>query len=86
MITNHELEWKTKTDIKTLTLEEAIEFLPKNIWKYHLQINFYWGIFDINYKDCWVSYYPDIEEPTLLEAIEEMITFLINDKILNHKK
>ena len=64
--------------IKTLTLEEAIEFLPKYIWKYHLQINFYWGIFDINYKDCWVSYYPDIEKPTLLLAIEKMITFLIN--------
>lgn len=102
IIINHELEWKTKTDIKTLTIEEAIEFLPRTIsvdkdyfWKAPIgRIHILW------HKDTkeWSVWYTiiesqllvlenwdvvDIEWQTLLEAIENLLYFLLENWLLN---
>jgi hypothetical protein len=70
--------------LKTLTLEEAIEFLPKRIWNYHLQLNLYWDISDIRYVSAGYSLY-GIEIETLLLAIENMLVYLLDSNLLTKK-
>jgi len=77
--------------MKTLTLEEAIDLLPEEVWylKYRLHITKH---MKINKYILWkyqVKYYYWIDRTlkrvfwnTLLEAIESMILFLLNKNLL----
>jgi len=71
---------------KTLTLEEVINFLPSNIkikWdKFNLRIDKYLK-YSVSYFNEYLKYYNNIEEwKTLLEAIEKMLEYLINNNFL----
>ena len=71
---------------KTLTLEEAIELLPSvkydGWFEYSLTItkseDYYW----INYDKFEVGLYETIYEKTLLEAIEKMLEYLLDNELL----
>lgn len=66
--------------IKTLTLEEAIEFL----WdKYFMQISWWWFNKNI-YNICIIIKTNNIqwEWETLLEAIEKIIEYLLDNNLL----
>ena len=78
-ITNsNKIEW-----IKTLTLEEAIEFLP---WYLYLPSLFKDKLFLLITK--WDGYYIEYwdyifkEWKTLLEAVEKMIEYLLDNNLL----
>ena len=86
------IEWKyfkvNDWDIKTLTLEEAIEFLPSNF-----SLNNYWYHLQMGKKYIWyfknVTYCLDSKNPikefswdALLEAIEKMIEYLLDNNLL----
>ena len=96
-IQNQKNEWII---YKTLTTEEAIEFLPDNIvWVYwslfNLVIDKWRDWYLINYKNSkhwtwhikWWKYFKNnsIRLP-LIEAIEKMIEYLINNNLLWHIK
>lgn len=77
--------------IITLTLEEAIEFLPKEIkWEFEFAIKYDWEdkyIVEYNrYQQDW-SIIENICETwkTLLEAIEKMLEYLIENNLLIKK-
>lgn len=78
--------WIDRWDIKTLTLEEAIEFLPK---KLEVEtISFQEMILFMNKNEIWY-YCRDLQDTiinyiwkTLLEAIENMITYLLDNNLL----
>jgi len=84
--------WKAWEDfIKTLTLEEAIDFLPKTIqdWDlYWLQINWqsnweYW----IRYNNYAIRQFIHVQHwKTLLESIEKMLEYLLDNNLLTNKK
>ena len=72
---------------KTLTLKEAIMFLPKT----YSDNEDYWYKLIITYNNNnWIVMYWDIEEHTwvfqswasLIEVIEKMIIFLLDNKLL----
>jgi len=79
------LQWH---DFKTLTLEEAIEFLQTNIaWIYDIVSaeSTQWNYFECNYYKDW----PNKDKPfdvvswkTLLEAIEKMLEYLLDNDLL----
>jgi len=85
--------WNTRADtsvsykqIKTLTLEEAIEFLPKKHPKYkeyYLRMMLYDKTWDVEYWMCepcetmWGACWK-----TLLEAIEKMLEYLLDNDLL----
>ena len=83
--------WKIviwESDYKTLTLEEAIEVLPNNFsldnYWYHLQMGkkYIWYFKNVTY--CLNSKNP-IQEftwNTLLEAIEKMLEYLLDNNLL----
>ena len=66
---------------KTLTISEALDFLPKRIWNYHLQLNLYWDICEIKYISAGYSLH-SIEVETLLEAIENILEYLLDTNML----
>jgi hypothetical protein len=91
---------KYKLYIKTLTLEEAIEFLPKqikvkeyynsteySIKKWYLQIEFIekYMIFYINNKNISESITKAFYWKTLLEAIQQILTYLLDNNLLWQK-
>ena len=68
--------------IKTLTLEEAIEFLKQ----YTKEQNF--KIETNDYMNLWSIYWqitPIFREKTLLEAIEKLLEFLLDNNLLTNK-
>lgn len=74
-------DWWTK--YKTLTLEEAIDFLPATINRKSIGINKRWGVYNVEYienyydMDCYSATWK-----TLLEAIEKMIEYLLDNNLL----
>jgi len=72
-------------DIKTLTLEEVIEFLPKEIvlkWEWYLCMWKNW----VEYCTFEPSEFINREEwETLLIAIEKMLTYLLDNNLLNDR-
>ena len=65
---------------KTLTLWEAIEFLPERIiWNRCLEMTKNRISYIENYYDME---YPDFKWKTLLEAIEKMIIYLLDNDLL----
>ncbi len=96
-------EWKLKqtiwyiktnkyTSYKTLTLEEAIEFLPNEYpWKFKDAVNYRLRI-ERNWEwDKWKCSYDRCEPcedacrfewKTLLEAIEKMLEYLLDNELL----
>ena len=81
------LDIKNNMYTKTLTLEEAIEFLPNYIqtkydwqcwWEInHCNTNFY----EIRYTN-WGDWYNLTMWNTLLEAIEKILEYLLTEKLL----
>jgi len=84
----------TITIYKALTLEEAIEFLPKSIkkeryvnapWTYNYNINIYYNNM---YRICYSCYEKreDFESKwkTLLQAIEKMLEYLLDNDLLKN--
>ena len=75
-------QWKPeyKEDIKTLTLEEVIEFLPPytKLWK-----DSHWEYF-IDNKNIPLSYMNNLFWKTPLEAIESMLEYLLENNLLNN--
>lgn len=83
--------------LKTLTLEEVIEFLPKRINFLHLHFStnvfiptetkYYWNYIDIkqNWKiEALIDNWPFWKTP--LEAIEAMLTYLLDNNLLPKKE
>lgn len=74
---------RTEKYIKTLTLEEAIEFLSDFFdWEIHKGPSRQWGVEWVKEK----SFIKSIRWKTLLEAIEEMLERSINNWLLNKNK
>ena len=82
-ISEDDMFWYNWYD-KTLTLEEAIEFLPVRIKNDIIHINKIENSYSIEYWNLWFklkwSYH---NWKTLLEAIEKMINYLLDNKLLN---
>lgn len=74
-------------DIKTLTFDEAIEFLPKKISFEDYDLFLFLDFFE---KKLFYWLYSDLDEynisfkykESLLEAIEEMLKFLLDNNLL----
>ena len=81
-------EWYNKSDpIKTLTLEEAIEFLPKEIKNgdYWLRIepSYNCKMWEVSYSQCEpCGYYDIFEDKDLLICIEKMLEYLLDNDLL----
>lgn len=78
---------KDNWDIKTLTLEEAIEFLPETIIlndHEEVELSLYkrW----VSYDYFWFEEYGSLkffeDEASLLQAIEKMLEWLLNNNYL----
>lgn len=88
IFTMYQLETSTRERakdvwIKTLTLEEAIEFLPKhiNLWEWLAPLNYNFYYKTIQY--IWPRYiYFTNSWKTLLEAIENLILDLLENNLL----
>lgn len=81
----NEYSYMEELDYKTLTIEEAIEFLPKEIDKHFLN---FWPLFDIWYVQYqhWLWYINHwVKWTTLLEAVENMIEYLLDNNLLWNK-
>ena len=76
-------EW---TDIKTLTLEEIIAFLQNNMIRYDIDVRYTPRINKIIYKEENKENLTTIETnimwETLLEAIEKMLEYLLDNNLL----
>lgn len=76
-------------DLKTLTLEEAIELLPEELyikWIQHIFTVTKWDWFYwVNYDEDGFWAFETIQEKTLLEAIEKMLEYLIDNDLLWNK-
>lgn len=60
--------------------EEVIEFLESiEIDNFHLSVEFYSGLTIINYRSSGSILFPCIEEPTLLEALESTLEYLLDN-------
>lgn len=82
------MEWPDRnTDWyeKTLTLEEAIELLPSMIWRYSL----YLSTETVEYYNYSWDFTPALlvyfKWKTLLEAIEKMLEYLLDNDLLWNK-
>lgn len=95
LLTNDYVNFPSIYDTKTLTLQEAIEFLPyriKNNQNFYLlhfrKTEVFWvNQFNIDYYkwdnyNIWLFYW-EINWETLLESVEKMITYLLDNNLIN---
>ena len=72
---------------KTLTLEEALEFLPKRQWDFLLRIepNYECDKWSVSYSYCEPCEFSVMfDRKTLLEAIETMLEYLLDNWLINN--
>ena len=88
IVDRYEIIWDRTYICKTLTLEEAIEFLPCSIkwFVLHIKKNYpcrAWEYFiyyeDINGQLLWYKF---LGEKTPIEAIEKMLDYLLDNNLL----
>jgi len=73
-------DWDEYDMIKTLTISEALDFLPNNIyWCKNLQMGKQEARYTYWDEDDWAIYFYG---ETLLEAIEKLITHLLDNNLL----
>ena len=85
-------ELEAQNFYKTLTLEEALDLLPENIWDYRCyMVKMDWLYY------CWYQRMPntwvwkkylvdwELKSETLLEAVEQMIEYLLDNNLLWRK-
>lgn len=83
--------WKVNDSIETLTLSEAIEFLPyvitdNVVWRTTLKICKFDDCYYVWYYARWWGTNWETSAATLLQAIESMISFLLDNWLLEKSK
>lgn len=65
-----------------LNLEEALEFLPKEIWFGYLEIYYLYDEYNVWYEETWDDDIKNMTWETLLEAIDKMINHLLDNNLI----